>query len=185
MGTTLMDFLISLLKSLLSKSSTPLPTPVSPPEIEKNGPMSVSPIITGTIHMELRRKWFSAKSTIGELYVNGVFQCNTLEDQVRADGVKIYGETAIPAGTYKVTLDAFRGDKSKMYPLLHDVPMFTGIFMHGGNSDLDSLGCILLGSYDPKTPDFIGNSVASRDALLLKLKDAKQIDITIINDRTA
>lgn len=183
-----MEFLKQLILSLLNKSLPPTQTVVSPPKLDTTGPMSqpAGPTVDlGKIHMEVRRKWFSAKSTIGELYVNGVFQCHTLEDQVRPDGVKIYGETAIPAGTYKVTLEAFHSDKAKMYPMLHDVSMFTGIFMHGGNSDLDSLGCILLGKYDPKTPDFIGNSVASRDALLLKLKDAKQIDITVLNDRTA
>lgn len=87
---------------------------------------------------------YYADRTIGRLEINDEFFCWTMEDRVREPGVKVYGETAIPEGDYLVTIEAFRGDKNKMYPYLHDVPMFTGICIHGGNKPEDSLGCILV-----------------------------------------
>jgi uncharacterized protein DUF5675 len=92
--------------------------------------------------------------TIGRLLVDGVFECWTLEDAVRPDGVKIAGETAIPAGHYEVQLTVSgRAAAGTLWsprpdhklPLLLRVPMFDGIRMHAGNTALDTLGCILLG----------------------------------------
>lgn len=94
---------------------------------------------------EVVRTDYLPDRTIGKLLIDNVFFCYTLEDKVRPDGIKIYGETAIPEGTYLVTLEPFRGDKTKMYPHLHNVPGFDGICMHGGNVPEDTLGCILLG----------------------------------------
>ncbi len=93
---------------------------------------------------EVTRYEYYDDRTIGRLEIDGKFFCWTLEDKVRPDGVKIYGETAIPEGDYIVTIKAFRGDEGKMYPYLHDVPMFEGICMHGGNKPEDTLGCILV-----------------------------------------
>lgn len=95
--------------------------------------------------LEVIRREYLADRTLGRLEIDGEFFCHTLEDKVRPPGEKVYGETAIPEGTYLVTLKPFRGDKNKIYPYLHDVPMSTGVFMHGGNKPEDSLGCILVG----------------------------------------
>lgn len=94
---------------------------------------------------EVIRYEYYTDRTIGKLFIDDVFFCHTLEDKVRPPGVKIYGETAIPEGTYTVTIEPFRGNAAKMYPYLHNVPMFTGVCMHGGNAPEDTLGCILVG----------------------------------------
>lgn len=94
---------------------------------------------------EVIRYEYLPDRTIGQLEIDGKFFCHTLEDRVRPPGEKVYGETAIPEGDYKVTIEPFRGDKNKMYPYLHDVPMFSGVCIHGGNKPEDSLGCILVG----------------------------------------
>ncbi len=68
--------------------------------------------------------------TIGELYHNDKFICYTLEDKVRP--IKIYGETAIPYGTYKVIVNHSQRFNQLM-PLLLNVPNFEGIRVHMGN----------------------------------------------------
>lgn len=80
--------------------------------------------------------------TIGRLYVEGKYFCDTLEDAVREE--KIYGKTAIPAGTYKVIMSMSARFK-KVMPLLIDVPNYSGVRIHSGNTAADTEGCILLG----------------------------------------
>tara|TARA_R110000787_G_C13056662_1_gene407239 strand:+ start:55 stop:480 length:426 start_codon:yes stop_codon:yes gene_type:complete len=83
------------------------------------------------------------RNIIGDLFIDGVFFCHTLEDEKRADNVKVYGKTAIPAMTYKVKVTYSPRFKRNM-PLLLDVPMFKGIRIHGGNDSTNTLGCILV-----------------------------------------
>ena len=94
------------------------------------------------MQLQLIRELFTDNSTIGELSVDGAFECFTLEDKVRP--VKIKGETAIPAGTYEVAI-TFSNKFQKLLPLLMDVPNFDGIRIHTGNTPKDTLGCILVG----------------------------------------
>lgn len=92
--------------------------------------------------------------TIGKLYLDGVYFCDTLEDPVRdynKDGdlddpgeQKVWGETAIPYGTYKVKL-SYSPKFKRILPRLFDVPHFEGILIHRGNTAKDSHGCILVG----------------------------------------
>jgi hypothetical protein len=87
------------------------------------------------------------KTTIGEWWIDGKFFCHALEDEVRAPGVKIYGETAIPAGTYKVALGHSNRYKRTM-PRVLNVPMFEGILIHNGANITHTHGCLLVGHWD-------------------------------------
>lgn len=105
----------------------------------------------------VKRKWFTDKSTVGELTFDGI-KLFTLEDTFRKDGFKIAGKTAIPFGTYEVIVN-FSDRFQRPMPLLLNVPGFNGVRIHSGNTSADTLGCLLLGfQYDEKIPDFIGES---------------------------
>lgn len=96
--------------------------------------------------LTLIRKWPKADYCVGQLFIDGTYFCDTLEDAVRdlSKEPKVPGKTAIPAGTYKVIWT--ESPKFKRYlPRLVDVPNFTGILIHPGNSNADTEGCILVG----------------------------------------
>ena len=122
----------------------------------------------------LKRLHKTQNSTIGELTVDGLFQCYTLEDIERE--VKIKSETAIPKGTYKVIINHSNRFK-RLLPLLIDVPGFEGIRIHSGNSNHDTEGCILVG--ETRSKDFISKSRKAFDKLFEKMKKAELITITI------
>ena len=113
------------------------------------------------------RKTCSEHSTVGELTVNGKFECFTLEDKVRA--VKIHGKTAIPAGIYEVVI-TFSDRFKKQLPLFLNVPNFAGIRIHSGNTAADTEACILVGT--SKGTDFVGSSRVAFNALFPKLEKA-------------
>lgn len=103
--------------------------------------------------LRVERKYLKENYTIGNLYIDGKFFCNTLEDKVRdinKNGkfdngeTKVYGQTAIPYGTYEVIVNMSPKFKREL-PRLLNVPHFEGILIHRGNTDKDSSGCILLG----------------------------------------
>lgn len=91
---------------------------------------------------------------IGKLYVDGVYVCDTLEDTDRGlddtmdvediKKLKVYGKTAIPVGIYPVTI-TYSPRFKKNLPLLLNVKGYEGIRIHSGNTDKDTLGCILVG----------------------------------------
>lgn len=126
------------------------------------------------MNLTLIREPSTAHSTPGTLLVDDKFECYTLEDVVRA--AKIAGETAIPAGTYKVIIDMSNRFK-RLLPLVVDVPGFAGIRIHPGNTDKDTEGCILVGT--SRSKDFVGNSRVAFDALFKKMQAAKSITLTI------
>ena len=101
------------------------------------------------------RAWKKDGYTISRLYVNGeLFGCNALEDADRGlrqdmqleeiKKKKVYGQTAIPRGSYECVY-TYSNRFKKMLPLLKDVPGFDGIRIHSGNSAKDTDGCILVG----------------------------------------
>lgn len=94
--------------------------------------------------LKLYRKFLGNKYTIGKLFVNGEYVCDTLEDVVRSENSKVYGKTAIPYGVYEIVLTMSPRFK-KVLPLLLDVPHFEGIRIHTGNTEKDTEGCILVG----------------------------------------
>lgn len=102
------------------------------------------------MQLVLRSEPSGPNFTLGSLYVDGVYACRTLEDIVReVPGVevsewKVKGATAIPAGVYKVTLE----NSPRFGPetlTVHNVPGFSHIRMHAGNTQNDTEGCPLLG----------------------------------------
>lgn len=94
------------------------------------------------MNLLLKRIALKPEYTIGKLYIDGQYFCDTLEDTVREK--KIAGKTAIPEGTYQVIVN--RSPKFKRdLPLLLDVPNFEGIRIHRGNTVKDTSGCILVG----------------------------------------
>lgn len=87
--------------------------------------------------------------TIGRLYIDGEYLCDTLEPTWRdigwgRPGRKVPGRTAIPDGRYAVAV-SFSPKFKRWLPLLLHVPMFTGIRIHAGNTATDTQGCILPG----------------------------------------
>ena len=101
--------------------------------------------------LEVKRFEFATNYTVGKLYADGEYVCYTLEDAVRekentpVEQWKIPGSTAIPKGTYKVGY-TFSNHFQKNLPELFNVPGFSGVRIHTGNSDQDTEGCILVGT---------------------------------------
>ena len=144
----------------------------------------------------LKRIALRESYTIGKLYVDGTYFCDTCEDRVRdnnRDGDlddigegKVYGQTAIPYGTYKVVMNvqsprysqraAYAWCKGYL-PRLVDVPHFDGILIHSGNDATHSAGCILVG--ENKVRGQVINSMATLKRLVNILKSADNITITI------
>jgi len=122
----------------------------------------------------LKRLHRTEHSTIGELHIDGKFECYTLEDKERE--VKIKSETAIPKGEYKVIINQSNRFK-KLLPLLLNVPNFEGVRIHSGNSNHDTEGCILVGT--TRSEDYIGNSRLAFEKLFKKMQLAKSITLTI------
>lgn len=136
------------------------------------------------MHLEVHRTIFSDKATIGTLFINGNLECVTLEDRVREPGVKVQNETAIPVGIYKIILNE-SPKFGKIMPRLLDVPMFDGILIHSGNTDLNTHGCILVGEQIINN-DYIQGGSTAFPRIFQKLQQASEndesIDITITND---
>lgn len=112
------------------------------------------------MNLKLVRTDFTETSTIGTLYVNGIQECYVLEDKDRGLEVhqplaeiekrKVYGVTAIPYGTYTVVVTksgrfSQKAGHDVYLPLLLKVPGYEGIRIHKGNTEIDSLGCLLPG----------------------------------------
>lgn len=129
--------------------------------------------------IEVIRNQLTSVSTIGSMYVNGMWECYTLEDVVRK-GPKVPGKTAIQEGTYGVRV-TFSNRFKRDLPLLDNVPGFEGIRIHPGNTDADTEGCILVGR--AKSIDRIYNSRDAFDTLYSRILAAwmnhEPIEITI------
>lgn len=94
-------------------------------------------------------------TTVSTVLINGVYFCDSLEDRDRGlfsadtlsyiSSVKVKHETAIPYGTYQVVM-SFSNKFQKYLPELLDVPGFAGIRIHAGNTQVDTSGCLLMGT---------------------------------------
>src|SRR3712207_922846 len=104
--------------------------------------------------LNLKRMYYKEDYTIGKLYIDGIYFCDTLEDKDRGlkdnDNIlsikakKVFGKTAIPKGTYKVILNESNRFK-KILPFIVNVKGFEGIRIHQGNLSNHTEGCILVG----------------------------------------
>lgn len=128
--------------------------------------------------LKLERKYFKNTYTIGNLYVDGTFFSNTLEDKnrdVNKNGkfdngeTKVYGETCIPFGTYKIVVNMSPKFKREL-PRLLNVPSFEGVLIHRGNTAKDSAGCILVG--ENKVVGKVINSTPYEERLVKMMKTA-------------
>ena len=147
--------------------------------------------------MKLTIKLLANRPTysISKLYIDDVYFCDVLEDTQRGlkqtddlqviKSKKVYGSTAIPRGTYKITMDVVSNKfKSRSWakpyggklPRLLDVPGYEGVLIHPGNTSKDTLGCILVGKNN--IVGQVTNSVNTFHTLMNKLL-AEKDDITI------
>ena len=143
------------------------------------------------MELQLKREIFTDESTIGTLTIDGKFECYILEDKDRGINntltleqimrVKVYGKTAIPYGRYEVDWTMSARFK-KMMPILLNVIGWSGIRIHSGNSEIDSLGCLLCGTR--KLSNRITESIVATNKLYAKIESAKKqgqrIYITIV-----
>ena len=136
------------------------------------------------MELKLNRIFLGSSATIGELLVNDKHLCDTLEDRVRPEGEKVYGKTAIPEGTYEMVL-SYSPRFKKILPEILNVPNFTGIRIHCGNSSADSSGCVLVGTWDGEKEDWVSDSKMAFNELMSSLQKAadnkEKITITINN----
>jgi hypothetical protein len=119
-------------------------------------------------------------ATLGVLFVDNVFQCFTLEDEIREQ--KVPGLTAIPAGTYPVVLTMSARFK-KVLPELKNVRNYSGVRIHSGNTAKDTEGCLLVGQ--TRGSALIAQSRAALEALQAKIRAAvdrhEDVAITLEN----
>lgn len=128
--------------------------------------------------LTLKRIALRSTYTIGRLYVDGNYFCDTLEDTVRdlnkngkfdKGEKKVYAKTAIPYGTYEIKW-TYSPRFKKYTPQLMNVPSFEGIRIHSGNSSTDTEGCLLLG--ENKKVGMVLNSRATINKFYPLIKEA-------------
>ena len=129
--------------------------------------------------LRLERKHLKDTYTIGKLYIDYTYFCDTIEDKVRGlVEPKVYGETAIRYGIYEVEVTYSPKFKREL-PLIKDVPFFEGIRIHRGNTASDSSGCIIVG--ENKVKGKVINSTKYEELLVKTLKSTNEkITIEIV-----
>lgn len=141
------------------------------------------------MNITLNRIAKKSKYTIGKLYIDGEYFCDTIEDTDRGltqtmtdaqiKSKKVHGQTAIPTGTYKVIISYSNKFKRQM-PLLLNVPGFLGIRIHSGNTEKDTEGCLIVGKNK-----VVGKVIESKDtynklfSILCEANKKEAIKITI------
>ena len=141
------------------------------------------------VKLTVKRTYHGEYYTIGHLYVNDDYLCDTIEDTDRMLNSsmdeetikkrKVYGQTAIPIGTYEVEITCSPKFKKKL-PRLLNVKGFEGILIHSGNTKEDTLGCILVG-YNQKK-GMVLNSRQAMSKLMSLIDKADDIEIEVIRN---
>lgn len=149
------------------------------------------------MYILIDRAYKKATYTIGKLYIDGEYFCDTCEDKDRglsqampeAEIIrrKVYGETAVPTGTYEVSMNivstkfkykAWAKPYGGKIPRILNVKGFEGVLIHPGNhANPDSLGCVLVGQN--KVKGGVVNSTDTFHRLMARLKGVKEIILTI------
>jgi hypothetical protein len=139
------------------------------------------------MRLNLKRRFRGENYTVGSLYVNDEYFCDTLEDRDRGltqdmsiakiVETKVMHKTAIPTGAYSVIVNMSPA-KKRMLPRLLEVPGFSGILIHRGNTEDDSSGCILVG--ENKVKGKVINSTQYELKLVEILTDAQNRNEEII-----
>ena len=149
--------------------------------------------------MKLTLKRIAKKDTytVGKLYIDGVYFCDTIEDKDRGlyqkqdiqelRKIKVPSKTAIPTGIYKISLSIVspKFSAKKIYqeickgkvPRLLNVPGYEGVLIHIGNTAEDSAGCILVGQN--KVVGKVINSTETFRKLYNKIKGQNNLTIEI------
>lgn len=150
--------------------------------------------------LELKRIAKKDKYTIGHLSIDGKYFCDTLEDPDRGltstmnlteiKAKKIKGDTAIPTGTYKITLDVVSPKYSNFskypyvkfcggkIPRLLNIPGYEGVLIHAGNTQKDTEGCLLVGE-NKVVGKVINSQVTWKKLYEILQKDKNNLSITI------
>ena len=150
--------------------------------------------------LTLNRRFKAPEYTIGDLYIDGQWFCNTLEDTDRdlsqdmlltyIQNKKIKSQTAIPTGTYKVDMNTVSPKYSNYskypyakqfnakMPRLLNVKGFEGVLIHAGNTQKDTEGCILVGINKVKG-QVINSQATWKKLMSVLLKDKDNIELTI------
>lgn len=140
--------------------------------------------------LKLKRIYRGNTYTIGRLYIDNEYFCDTLEDKDRGltsymseeeiKSLKVYSETAIPTGTYKIKVTFSRRFKKKM-PVLIGVKGFSGIRIHSGNDETHTSGCILCGFNKEKGKVVNSKVVTSKVYALIEnaINNNNEVEITI------
>lgn len=140
----------------------------------------------------LKRIFKGSNYTVGKLFINGIYECDTIEDQDRGltsqmtleeiKAKKVYGVTAIPTGTYSINMTTVSPKfKDRVWakpykgilPRLENVKGYEGVLIHVGNKAQDSLGCILVG--ENKIKGQVINSTATFYELMTVLLKAQSV----------
>lgn len=124
------------------------------------------------MELTLKRTESTGAHTGGQMFIDGKYFCETLEDPERdiEEEGKVYGKTAIPLGRYEVEV-TYSPKFKRMMPLIKDVPYFDGIRIHAGNTVADTDGCPLVGT--ERKQGYLSNSRVKENELTAKLLAAQ------------
>jgi len=141
----------------------------------------------------LVRDKYSPQTTLGKLYIDGEYFSETLEDTVRATGVKVIHHTAIPQGRYRLTVtrsSRFKRDmilifNQRDFSLMNNGIRFTGIRIHGGNTHVNTSGCVLVAKNRVSDTSIQGTQEKPLTAKVKELLKDGKVYLTIINEPQA
>lgn len=129
----------------------------------------------------LKRDIIKPDFTLGILYVDGEEFCYTVEDtdrKLESGGIKIYGKTAIPRGTYEVEV-TYSPKYNKPLPEIKHVPNYTGVRIHSGNTAADTEGCVIVGATRDIEKGVVTSSRLTMTALFNKINRAIELHESI------